>query len=257
MSADRFSDEDLTAFLDGQADPVLSAEIGAELETDAHLQARLASLDIPIAALREGYDALLGQAPEPPRFDVVEEKAPKPRLWGLLGATFAGTFAGGLAAGILAAILITPSSPEAPSPGWKAAVANYQSLYASATLEGVRPDADTMRAELARVSAALGVGLDDLPQARGLEYRRAQILDWKGKALAQIVYQRADGTPVAFCILPIDDTSPLPMNPMNTDGATAVSWHSGGYGYLMIGGSELETLEREALPFERWSQAAT
>ena len=48
---DMFSDEELTAFLDGEADDALQAAIEAQLETDAGLAERMAGLDIPIAPI--------------------------------------------------------------------------------------------------------------------------------------------------------------------------------------------------------------
>ena len=65
MSDASFSDEDLTAFLDGEADSELNASITAAIEVDANLGARLASLDLPIAAIRSSYDCLLYTSPSP------------------------------------------------------------------------------------------------------------------------------------------------------------------------------------------------
>ena len=47
-----FTDEELTAFLDGEADDALSEAIATQLETDPALEAQLAALDIPMAELK-------------------------------------------------------------------------------------------------------------------------------------------------------------------------------------------------------------
>ena len=93
-----FTDEDLTAFLDGEADDALRAEIEAALETDAALGARIAELDIPLVPIAEAYTALLATAPPMPELpDIAVAPAPTTRFgwgWGI------GTFGTGLAAGL-------------------------------------------------------------------------------------------------------------------------------------------------------------
>ena len=61
-----FSDEDLTAFLDGEADDALAREIEAALEADQDLAARLEGLTVPIAALQRAFATQLSAAPAMP-----------------------------------------------------------------------------------------------------------------------------------------------------------------------------------------------
>ena len=63
MDTAQFTDEQLTAFLDGEADAELYAQIEVALETNEALGEQLAGLDIPIAQIAQAYDALLTQAP--------------------------------------------------------------------------------------------------------------------------------------------------------------------------------------------------
>ncbi|MEP3639273.1 MAG: hypothetical protein ABJN14_18640 [Paracoccaceae bacterium] len=251
MSDASFSDEDLTAFLDGEADSELNASITAAIEVDANLGARLASLDLPIAAIRSSYDALLSEAPNYRKEE--REATPSRRIWPW---TF-GTFATGLAAGFAMAVFLPGGTPAPAEPGWKAVVASYQSLYGEATLDSVDPVEDESRAQLARVSNAIGLDLSDLPAPEGLRFKRAQLLSFKGRPLVQLAYQRDDGTPVALCILKIEDGEPKPMNVETLAGLGAASWNAGGFGYLLIGGDDQQRIEPEAVPFARWSQSAT
>ena len=251
MSAVRFSDEDLTAFLDGEADPELNASITAALDDDASLSERLASLDLPIAAIRSSYDALLSEAPGLPEEENETPSTRKVWPWAF------GTFATGLAAGFAMAAFL-PGDVSAPAePGWKAVVASYQSLYGQATLDSVQPVDDESRAQLARVSAAIGLDLSDLPAPAGLQFKRAQLLSFKGRPLAQLAYQREDGTPVALCILQMENGDAKPMTVEILAGLGAASWNAGGFGYLLIGGEDQQGIEPEAVPFARWSQSAT
>ena len=252
MSEKRFSDEDLTAFLDGEADPALNAEITQALNSDEALAERLASLDIPIAAIRSSYDALLSEAPDLPVEDASPTKTKASRVpWTL------GTFATGLAAGIAIAFLLPKDSTTLPEPGWKAVVASYQSLYGADTLNSVDPNSAETSAQLERVSASIGLDLENLPAPSGLTFKRAQLLSFNGRPLAQLAYQRADGTPVALCILKVDSADATPMSVETMVGLGAASWNAGGFGYLLIGGDTSQAIEPEAVPFMRWSQAAT
>lgn len=246
MSERAFSDEDLTAYLDGEADADLESALSQALETDAALIARLESLDAPIAAIRDGYAALLAEAPEMP--DMAPAKAPS-YLWRGIG-----TFGAGIAAGLaVAAVGGLLRAPEAPSPGWKAMVANYQNLYGIETLADATPSAEMRATQMAHVSAIIGLDLSDLPNTAGLTFKRAQVLDFNGRPLAQIAYTRADGTPVALCILTGANPVETPVSASVVQGLGATSWNAGGFGYLLIGGDDPADLAPDTARFSAWS----
>ena len=246
-----FTDEDLTAFLDGEADDALAAAIGDALETDAELNARLAALDIPLAPLNQAFDALLADAPPMPALpEQTPQTAPAPRFgwgWG------AGTFGTGLAAGLAVALVTGFGQPEAPPPpGWAAFVASYQSLYTPETLASVTTTDAERVAQLANVSEALGLDLTTLPDANGLVFKRAQVLGFNGKPLVQLAYQRADGTPVALCIIPAGpDGKPVSMGA--AQGMELARWNTPGFGFLLIGGQDPAPIATEAETFQSWS----
>jgi len=253
MSAARtFSDEDLTAFLDGEADDTLEADISAALETDEVLAERMAGLEVPMAAIAGAFDELLANAPPMP---ALAPATPEPantnaRLswaWGL------GTFGTGIAAGLAVAFFTGFGTPEPAPRGWVSFVASYQSLYTTATLEAVNPTPQDAALQLAAVSEGIGIDLAALPQAEGLTFKRAQLLNFNGKPLVQISYLRDDGTPVALCIIPAGpDAQDLNMGA--AEGLDVARWNTPGYGFLLIGGQEGEPLEREAETFQAWSQ---
>ncbi len=256
MSNRQYTDEELTAFLDGEAEDELAFAIATQMETDDDLNAQIAALDFPKVALVEAYDALLADAPEMPYFPEMAEPAPqqaKSRFgwgWGL------GTFGTGIAAGLAVALftgLGTP--PPAPAPGWVAFVASYQSLYTEATLRDVSPTETDAAVQLAAVSDELGLDLTSLPEADGLTFKRAQVLAFRGKPLIQIAFQREDGTPVALCILPAGpDGKPVSMGA--AQGMALARWNTPGFGYLLIGGEDAAPLESEADTFRNWSVGA-
>jgi len=61
----QFSDEDLTAFLDGEADANLSEAIESALIEDGVLSQRLADLHLDKDDLKAAFDDLLETAPQP------------------------------------------------------------------------------------------------------------------------------------------------------------------------------------------------
>ncbi len=251
MSQTKFSDEALTAYLDGALDSETEERLSAALETDDDLVDRLQALDIPVAEIRAEYDALLSEAPPMPALPEVA----KPKTV----SRFAfGTFGMGLAAGLaIAAVggVLLWEQPEAPkAPGWKAVVASYQALYSEETLAAVTPSQDEQDAQIRAATAAIGLDLAALPAAEGLSFKRAQILEFRGRPLAQITYLRADGAPVALCILPVSDPASKPMLEEQLNGMAAVSWNENGFGYLLIGGSDEDGLDQSADTFQAWSR---
>lgn len=252
-AAQQFSDEDLTAFLDGEADAALEVAISQALETDEDLGERLAALDIPMAAITQAFDGLLADAPAMP--DHVPATAPKPAAntnarprWGWGIATF-GT---GLAAGLAVALFTGLGTPEPAPRGWVSFVASYQTLYTTATLDAIDPSPQEAALQLAAVSEGIGIDLTALPQAEGLVFKRAQLLGFNGKPLVQISYLRADGTPVALCIIPAGpDESGVSMGA--AEGLDVARWNTPGFGFLLIGGQDAQPLAREAETFREWS----
>lgn len=251
-----FTDEELTAYLDGEADSELHAAVDAALESDPAVVDQLGALDVPLAPIVEAYDALLQDAPEmqalPEAAPLAQPSVGAPRSrWGF----GVGTFATGIAAGLAVAMFTGLGTPE-PAPaaprGWVSFVASYQALYTPETLAMSDPTRDEAAVQLASVSDALGLDLSGLPQTEGLTFKRAQILGFKDKPLIQIAFVRADGTPVALCIIPAgSDAKPVSMGA--AEGLGLARWNTPGFGFLLIGGTDEAPLEAEAETFQSWS----
>ncbi|WP_299620320.1 hypothetical protein [uncultured Tateyamaria sp.] len=253
MTAPRaFTDEELTAFLDGEADDELHAAIDAALETDAALLARAEALFLPpevMGAMAQGYDALLDTAPAMAALpEPVAPPARRRRSWAVL------PFGVGLAAGLAVAAFVGLSTPEpAPARGWVSFVASYQALYTTATLADAAPTAAETTAQLVTVSQAVGLDLTGLPEAAGLTFKRAQVLGFNGKPLVQIAFLRDDGTPVALCIIPAGPDA-KPVNMGAAEGLGLARWNTPGHGFLLIGGTDAAPLEAEAETFADWAE---
>ena len=245
-----YSDEDLTAFLDGEADEALMQAIAQDLERDAELVHRLESLDISKHDLQLAFADHLATAPEFPPLpgpQTAPAAVQKPQLGWTSGFIGLGT---GIAAGIALAVFFGLSAP-APSPnpttaaaepapiGWLAAVATYQMLYTEETLSGPAAP-DTSR--LSELSEAVDLDLTQLSNVEGLTFRRAQQLGFYGKTLIQVAYTLPDGTPFAICILRNGTEERAPRY-QELQGMQAADWTTGDHGVLIIGGTNAEAVE--------------
>jgi anti-sigma factor RsiW len=192
------TDADLVAFVDNRLPPRQREAIVALARRDADVAARIATLTDGTPALAEPYTALLGGLPSALE-DKVRAMAAGPaaapsRRWFATGLVAASFVIGAVAGGLI-------MQRRGASEDWREAVAQYHALYGLATTAGLNPPAEEAGRQLAAVSQALGhplAGIDGL--VPGLTFKRAQVLEFEGAPLIQIVFETADKTPVAFCL---------------------------------------------------------
>ncbi|KMW59085.1 hypothetical protein AIOL_004066 [Candidatus Rhodobacter oscarellae] len=235
MTDDRIAitDEELTAFLDGQADGALSARIAAALSSDAELARRLAALDAPVSALASLTPEALG-APAPPAW-LAEPPAPA-RRFALLPLGVA--LAAGLAIGVLVGPALLATEPTAaPEPGWIGAVAAYQALYGPETVANGAQNSATTQAVLARFDDEFSLELAAITQIEGFELKRAQPLSFKGRPLLQVVFADEGGAPIALCALRVAKPDRSAVTEVAA-GLAATHWIKDGVGFVVIGGQE-------------------
>lgn len=242
MSGGAFSDEELVAYLDAALPPGRQAALEAARAEDAGLRARLAALDVDLAAVRAAFDLHLAAAPS---------EALRRRLADAGGAAVVASRRGGRWLQVAAAVLVGVGLgyggarlgvSDAPA-DWHATVAEYQSLYTTDTLKPLGGDAGLVRQEVAAAAAALGRGLT-IPalQVGGLELKRAQVLAFRGRPLVQFAYLDAAGTPIAFCATRSDQPDAM-VQATVLDGLATAFWNKGGFGYMVIGGRRTAAVE--------------
>jgi anti-sigma factor RsiW len=239
-----FSDQDLTAYLDGVVDQDQKMEIESALTHDPALVDRLDRLSLDTGSISAAFTHLLSQSPEAPSFlDADAGEAPERRtsLRLTAAALLLGLFGGGLG-GHLAA----PTGEES----WRDFVATYHALYINETLTHVATSEAESRAELARVAATIGKSIAPgvLSGVDGLIYKRAQTLGFEGRALAQLAFLSDTGEPFALCIMRSVSPELTRMTFETRRGMRAASWSANGYEYLLIGGSD-DKLTRAAASY--------
>lgn len=217
-----FSNEEITAYLDGELDSAACAEFEALLASSPSFARRVAALEVDMPALQGAFAPLLAEAPA-----YAAPPPPRRRAW--VAAAAVALLAIGLTYGQL-------SKPSVES--WQMEVAHYQVLYVPETLAGIVPDVARLEKELARAESLLGIELSQaaLSNVPGLTLRRAQVLGFEGRTLIQIAYTTPDGTPVAFCILKgVNDGGSAPAFTRLMGLETAL-WQGPAHGFMVIGG---------------------
>ncbi|AGS20609.1 anti-sigma factor family protein [Rhizobium etli] len=248
------SDEDLTAFIDGELTAEDAAQIEAIVKEDESVAERLEFLARASLPFEQAFAPLLQEAPReklermleaiPAREDPKAVSAP---------AASRRRFLAALAASLVAGIAIDRAvlglgrgfSAKDESSEWRAVVADYISLYTAETLAGPTPAGESQAAQLAPLDDKLGLSLS--PEAvslPGVDFKRALLLQYDGKPLAQIAYLDPETGPMALCIVQ-SDAGPKAPDLESRKGMNVVYWSNGRHAFMLIGripGSRVQEL---------------
>ncbi|WP_162938076.1 anti-sigma factor [Kiloniella sp. EL199] len=238
----QFTDENLTAFLDGEATDDLAYQIERALEVDAVLKTRLEDLSLPVDELKKAMQQVRDQAPDLPSVLTEDATVSNRRSgnWAYAGSLAASVLISLIIGGLFARTYLAPDEAR----GWKSYVAAYQSLYVGQTLDTIELTPEQIQKNLDNLSVEMGIDLAKMTSGSELIFKRAQLLGFKGKPLVQLAYLSPEGQPVALCIIRTDkgDTEAIGMDEL--EGMAAASWRKDGYAYLFIGGQD-EAVIRE------------
>ena len=239
-----FTDEQLIAYLDGEFDFTPVEEIEEALTFDDDLKERLAELRWDDAIVKESLTALLGPK-SPSDFSIPVAANQNFMGFGSLAASL--LVAAGIGFGA-SSLLNQPVQP-----GWKAYVASYQALYSADTLNHINLPADAQKAELARVGASIdkALKLENFLGQDGVSYKRAQVLNFKGKPLIQLAFLTESGKPIALCILKSNKPASPSITHNKLEGMQAASWNKDGFAYLLIGGEDQALISSLASEYQK------
>ena len=250
-------DGKLVAMLDGQLSADQQSELEREIERDAALAARLASMAAGGDVARTGFKALpampshlddwLKATLEKDVAPVSIRRANVPVRW---IAALAATLLVGIGIGLYAGRTAEPGemadSREETTSDWREAVARYLKLYTNETFANLPTDPLLHERQLAALGARLGVPLSISTVALpAMTLKRAQMFNYDGNALAQIAYTDADGVPVALCIIAQKMPDAAPQTE-SRHGVNIVYWSKAGRGYLIASRLPTEKLEAAA-----------
>lgn len=247
-------DAELVAYLDGELAPEVAEQVRRALEADPALAERLALLAAGGRPFRTAFDPLLDAAPHAALHDMLRGLTETPAATPPVREPRVrrGRRLAGLAAAALVLLAVGAGLDRAAGPwpashparvaevddhaGWRQAVAEYLALYTPQTLASAPENAAMRAEELAAVGARLGLPLS--PEAvalSGLDFRRAQIFDYDGKALGQVAYLDPAAGPVALCIIAAHGSADTAASVESRLGMNIVHWTRGGSGFMVIG----------------------
>lgn len=251
----QFTDEELTAYLDGEAELALVRDIDAAAAVRPEFKQRLSELDVDREAIAGTFRRLLETAPEMAELPEVEQAgdavaAHRPAGGPRVGAISAiAACVALLVAGAAGGHLMTDTRGS----GWRDYVAAYQALYVGGTLSHLTPVAEQQLEELSLVGKALGrrFELASLQELEQLDYKRAQTLGFEGRPLVQLAFMSKVGAPVALCIIRSAGSAETrsDIRLQTIEGMQAAHWGGGGFEYLLIGGTDAELISTAAAYF--------
>lgn len=245
-----YTDEQLTAYLDNELDPQLSEEIRQAAQEHTDLEQRIEEFEIQKSKLVHSMDQLLTLAPAMPDLpvDLKAETKSKAASWGqgfrALAAGSAMLVIGGIGGFVL---------NQQPEDGWRDYVAAYHLLYVNSTLSNLQPVEDVQNRELSLVSDAISkpIALDSLTRVASLDYKRAQILGFSGRPLAQMTFLSKMGEPIALCIIRSNGDEKTDPEFSRLEGMVSATWKRAGYEYLLIGGNDQNLIREAAQEFSK------
>ncbi|MBY3541581.1 anti-sigma factor [Rhizobium laguerreae] len=238
------SDEDLTAFIDGELTAEEAARIGAMVNEDESVAERLEFLARANLPFEQAFAPLLSEAPRE-KLEAMLAAIPAQQS-ARSGPTpaFASRrrFLGALAASLVAGIAIDRAvigigrsfSAKDENSEWRAVVADYVSLYTAETFAGPAPGREDQAAQLASLEK---LGLSLSPEAvslPGIDLKRALLLQYDGKPLAQIAYLDPETGPMALCIVK-SDKGPKAPDLESRKGMNVVYWSNATHAFMLIG----------------------
>jgi anti-sigma factor RsiW len=246
------SDEELTAYIDGELSDTEVSRIEALLGSNERAAARLQFLSLSGLPFQQAFEPLLAAAPKA-RLDAMVDVVPadlKPAPARSSRRGFLGALAACLVAGIVAdrAFIGIRNRVHAPDEGseWRAVVAEYIALYTTDTVAGPSPSGEAQVAQLARLNDKLGLSLS--PEAlalSGIEFKRAQLLQYDEKPLAQIAYLDPETGPLALCIVRSDVGMKEP-DVEGRHGMNVVYWSNATHAFMLIGRIPIDRMQEFA-----------
>ena len=236
MQDRHFSDEELTAYLDGEFDFTSAARIKQALEDNPALQARIDALKVDRPAIRAAFEEL---RPDTVSIPVPVRARPRPLFAALSAGAAAAVFALGVYVGELRSSGLD---------GWMEYAAAYHALYSTSTLADVEQSRPEMDLELDRVTASIGksISVEALSALPDVDYLRAQILSFEGRALVQLSFLSGTGVPIALCITRAPGPDEQAPELTQMEGLASAVWSREGYEYLLIGGQNDDLIGRMA-----------
>jgi anti-sigma factor RsiW len=246
-------DADLVALSDNELDSDARSRLLSRLEEDTALRKRYERLQKTDGLVIRTLDDLLKRAPlDRLRAAMAKAEASPIARWrsGRTVLPFAaGIVVGFLAAGMAVWAVLT-FAPQEEREDWRTVVVEYMQLYTNETF-ALEDTASSQEKKLSAIDEKLKLRLaPETLGIAGLRFRAAQLLEYDGAPLAEIVYLNAQGAPVLFCIIAGAGRDSR-MQSETRGNLSLTSWSNDGRGYLVIGRVSEHEIAELAQTFQR------
>ncbi|NEI74176.1 transcriptional regulator [Rhizobium lusitanum] len=237
-------DELIVAYLDDELDAAAKLAVEDRLNRDSAFCDRFEFLTSNSVPMHAAFAALLDDAPVermksalPPLDRIVPDPALPNRRRFLAAACLA---AGAVAGGGLVRLL--SSGETGSSQNWRAVVADYMQLYSADTLSNLSDDPAVKADQISRVASVMQLPLTTQGlMISGIPFKRAQLLTFDRKPLAQIAYLDPKYGPLALCITH-SSKGKSDFQREQRLGMNIVFWSSADHSFMVIGRNPPEQL---------------
>jgi anti-sigma factor RsiW len=247
------SDELLVAFMDGELGSPERERIEKLIDTDERVAERFDFLSRSNLPFSEAFQPLLDNAPAArlgAMLTAIPATSERKVSAGMSRRSFFAAAAACLVAGIAIDQTIGRVGRQLSKPDdagdWRAVVAEYLALYTTDTLSAPPGDRNAQMAQLVEVGSKLGLPLTPETVALpGVDFRRAQVLEYDGKPLAQIAYLDPETGPMALCVIPSDKGAKAP-DMERRRGMNVVYWSNATHAFMLIGHDSADRMKELA-----------
>ena len=127
--------------------------------------------------------------------------------------------------------------------GWIAAVAGQLSLYDAASVASIQVNDAKQQAQLSKLGEVLKLDLSAPKVAlEGLTLKRAELLHFKGRKVAELLYASAEHGPLALCIM-AEPGGEGEGEVESRDGLNFMYWTASGRRFLLIGAAPAKKID--------------
>lgn len=246
-----WSDEAITAWLDGEMSADEMQDFEQQLKRDQTLSARTAALmksnqpfeaafepllaAAPAAQMKDDLNRLLAQAPAPAATRQVSRRA-------LIAASLSF-----LAIGSSLGYFVRPDAAQRESEKIRDLEAGYMSLYSRQTLADVDSSASLIARALQRTSQQMGLQLSAEQLAlHNAALKSVRLLRYDDTSIVQIAWEHAQWGPVALCVSREKHENETGIQAERRHGMSLAWWHAGGYQFVLIGRTPAQQLQQSA-----------
>lgn len=239
------ADELIVAYLDGELDAASKLAVEDRANRDSAFRDRFEFLASNTVPLGTAFTALLDDAPfermrsNLPDLEQIDQRPalPSRRRFLVAACLMAGAVAGG------SLVRLLSSDDAASSRNWRAVVADYMQLYSPDTLSNLSDDPSVKADQIARVASVMQLPLTTQGlMISGIPFKRAQLLTFDKRPLAQIAYLDPKYGPVALCVT-YSSTGKTGFQREQRLGMNIIFWSSANHSFMVIGRNPPEQLE--------------